>query len=188
MLSCFWLRRSSQRPRQSSKLRVRVGDFGLAALAEKTLRRDVANETRAHAPVGSVMWMVCQATCSRAKSHIELACFSGAKQQSGLLISPNQLAPRSRHTTPCPITQAPETIRNGQDCTFQSDVYSFGIVLHELLSGQLPYKGLALEQVMFMVASNLLRPDMNGKSLNMCRATDDRMVLPRARPSSSQHI
>lgn len=60
------------------------------------------------------------------------------------------------------ITQAPETIRNGKDCTFKSDVYSFGVVLHELLSGQLPYKGLMLEQVIFMVACNLINPDVQG--------------------------
>ena len=43
----------------------------------------------------------------------------------------------------------------------KADAYSFGVVLFELLSGTLPYKGMFPEQILFMVAKGMLRPDLS---------------------------
>lgn len=42
--------------------------------------------------------------------------------------------------------------------TFQSDVYAFGIVLYELMSGQLPYSHISnKDQVMYTFSTNETR-------------------------------
>jgi RAF proto-oncogene serine/threonine-protein kinase len=59
------------------------------------------------------------------------------------------------------LWMAPEVIRMTPPSpySFQSDVYSFGVVVFELASGQLPYKSLSKDAILFMVGSGLLRPD-----------------------------
>lgn len=47
---------------------------------------------------------------------------------------------------------------NGEKYEGPDDVYSFGILMHEIFTGCLPYKGLRAVQVMFQVASEGLRP------------------------------
>lgn len=61
------------------------------------------------------------------------------------------------------LWMAPEVIRMQEDnpYSFQSDVYAFGIVLYELLSGQLPYSHVNnKDQILFMVGRGFLRPDL----------------------------
>ncbi|XP_035714274.1 raf homolog serine/threonine-protein kinase Raf isoform X6 [Folsomia candida] len=61
------------------------------------------------------------------------------------------------------LWMAPEVIRmqDSNPYTFQSDVYAFGIVLFELLSGQLPYSSINnRDQILFMVGRGFLRPDL----------------------------
>ena len=63
---------------------------------------------------------------------------------------------------------APEVIRMDEPdpYTFQSDCYAFGIVMYELVTGQLPYKHINnRDQLLFMVGHGLARPD-----LSICRA------------------
>lgn len=62
------------------------------------------------------------------------------------------------------LWMAPEVIRMQEDnpYSFQSDVYAFGIVEYELLSGQLPYSHVNnKDQILFMVGRGYLRPDLN---------------------------
>lgn len=59
---------------------------------------------------------------------------------------------------------APEIIRMTEPnpYTFQSDVYSFGIVLFEMATGELPYKHLNnKDQILYMVGRGYLKPDLN---------------------------
>ncbi|XP_067011182.1 raf homolog serine/threonine-protein kinase Raf [Anabrus simplex] len=62
------------------------------------------------------------------------------------------------------LWMAPEVIRMQEESpySFQSDVYAFGIVLYELLAGQLPYSNINnKDQILFMVGRGYLRPDLN---------------------------
>src|SRR5258708_29307244 len=59
---------------------------------------------------------------------------------------------------------APEVIRmkEANPYTFQSDVYAFGIVMYELVTGQLPYQHINnKDQILFMVGHGLLHPDLS---------------------------
>ncbi|XP_012284159.1 raf homolog serine/threonine-protein kinase phl [Orussus abietinus] len=62
------------------------------------------------------------------------------------------------------LWMAPEVIRMQEEnpYSFQSDVYAFGVVLFELLSGQLPYSNINnKDQILFMVGRGYLGPDLN---------------------------
>ncbi|KAJ8681446.1 hypothetical protein QAD02_017233 [Eretmocerus hayati] len=61
------------------------------------------------------------------------------------------------------LWMAPEVIRMQEEnpYSFQSDVYAFGVVLFELLAGQLPYTHVNnKDQILFMVGRGYLRPDL----------------------------
>lgn len=60
------------------------------------------------------------------------------------------------------LWMAPEVIRMDEPApyTFKSDVYAYGIVLYELMAGELPYSHLNnKDQILWMVGRGLLRPD-----------------------------
>lgn len=62
------------------------------------------------------------------------------------------------------LWMAPEVIRMKEEnpYSFRSDVYAFGVVLFELLAGQLPYSNINnKDQILFMVGCGYLRPDLN---------------------------
>ncbi|XP_076332952.1 serine/threonine-protein kinase A-Raf-like isoform X2 [Tachypleus tridentatus] len=62
------------------------------------------------------------------------------------------------------LWMAPEVIRmkDPHPYSFQSDVYAFGIVLYELITGQLPYARINnKDQILFMVGHGYLRPDLS---------------------------
>jgi len=79
---------------------------------------------------------------------------------------------------------APEVIRN-EPCSEKVDIWSYGVVLWELLSGEIPYKDVDSSAVMWGVGSNSLRlpipancPEGYGLLIKQCWA-----AKPRNRPS-----
>uniref|UniRef100_A0A667X999 non-specific serine/threonine protein kinase n=1 Tax=Myripristis murdjan TaxID=586833 RepID=A0A667X999_9TELE len=62
------------------------------------------------------------------------------------------------------LWMAPEVIRmqDSNPYTFQSDVYGYGVVLFELMSGTLPYSSINnRDQIIFMVGRGYLSPDLS---------------------------
>ncbi|CAH2068149.1 unnamed protein product, partial [Iphiclides podalirius] len=60
------------------------------------------------------------------------------------------------------LWMAPEVIRMEEPVpyTFRSDVYAYGVVLYELMAGELPYSHLNnKDQILWMVGRGLLRPE-----------------------------
>uniref|UniRef100_A0A3Q3X3Q7 RAF proto-oncogene serine/threonine-protein kinase n=1 Tax=Mola mola TaxID=94237 RepID=A0A3Q3X3Q7_MOLML len=76
------------------------------------------------------------------------------------------------------LWMAPEVIRmqDNNPYSFQSDVYSYGIVLFELMTGELPYSQTASrDQIIYMVGRGYLSPDLS-KLYKNCPKAMKRLV------------
>ncbi|XP_041047809.1 RAF proto-oncogene serine/threonine-protein kinase-like isoform X2 [Carcharodon carcharias] len=76
------------------------------------------------------------------------------------------------------LWMAPEVIRMEEvhPYSFQSDVYSYGIVLFELMTGELPYSHVNnRDQIIFMVGRGFLTPDLS-KLYKNCPKAMKRLV------------
>ncbi|XP_078732654.1 serine/threonine-protein kinase A-Raf-like isoform X1 [Lampetra fluviatilis] len=76
------------------------------------------------------------------------------------------------------LWMAPEVIRmQDNPYTFQSDVYGFGIVLFELMTGRLPYSNISnRDQIIFMVGRGYLSPDL-GETYGNCPRAMKRLIV-----------
>ncbi|XP_028134220.1 raf homolog serine/threonine-protein kinase Raf [Diabrotica virgifera virgifera] len=91
-----------------------------------------------------------------------------------------------RQPTGSILWMAPEVIRMQEDnpYSFQSDVYAFGIVIFEMLAGQLPYSHINnKDQILFMVGRGYLKPDLtklrSDTSKALRRLTEDCIKFER---------
>jgi serine/threonine protein kinase len=64
-----------------------------------------------------------------------------------------------------PAWMAPEVITNGTHISPPSDIFSFGVVLWELLSGQLPWQSCTSIHIMYQVVCNAARPPVPDRSV-----------------------
>ncbi|XP_039657438.1 raf-1 proto-oncogene, serine/threonine kinase a isoform X2 [Perca fluviatilis] len=86
------------------------------------------------------------------------------------------------------LWMAPEVIRmqDNNPYSFQSDVYSYGIVLFELMTGELPYSLIATrDQIIFMVGRGYLSPDLS-KLYKNCPKAMKRLVADCIKKSKDE--
>uniref|UniRef100_A0AAQ4PPT9 RAF proto-oncogene serine/threonine-protein kinase n=1 Tax=Gasterosteus aculeatus aculeatus TaxID=481459 RepID=A0AAQ4PPT9_GASAC len=86
------------------------------------------------------------------------------------------------------LWMAPEVIRmqDNNPYSFQSDVYSYGIVLFEILTGELPYSLIATrDQIIFMVGRGYLSPDLS-KLYKNCPKAMKRLVADCIKKSKDE--
>ncbi|MBN3282371.1 ARAF kinase, partial [Polyodon spathula] len=77
------------------------------------------------------------------------------------------------------LWMAPEVIRMqvSNPYSFQSDVYGYGVVLYEIMSGTLPYSNINnRDQIIFMVGRGYLSPDLT-KVYSNCPKAMKRLII-----------
>jgi len=101
----------------------------------------------------------------------------------GDLIKLAQPGCRIRGRVGTPHWMAPEVLR-GSEHTEKADVYSFGVLLWEMLSGQLPFGGLSVPQIVASVGwGRKTPPDVPNAPSELHAIMRSCLASPKCRPT-----
>ena len=78
---------------------------------------------------------------------------AGRDRPGGSGVSPYRSAPREAFTRTLPLYTAPERLVSSPSVDARADIYSLGVVLYQMVTGELPYVGMSEREMLLKLRS-----------------------------------